>query len=355
MSTQTLDALFSTARSELDAASDLAALEAWHVRYFGRERGEIQAMFRQIPALPVAERKSFGSELNRLKQELETHYTARHEAIQRAALEEKLAAERIDVTLPGRRLLGGSLHPLTGTLEHVLATFSKMGFGIAEGPEVESDWFNFTALNTPADHPARDMQDTFYLPDGRLLRTHTSSVQIREMLRQPPPLRLVMPGRVYRRDAVTARHYPIFHQLEGLVVERKASFGQLKWVLSSFAKATFGEDRKVRLRPSFFPFTEPSAELDVECLFCEGGGCRICSRSGWIELGGCGMVDPNVFAAVNERRAALSHTHESGAYDPEEFTGFAFGFGIERIVMLVHGIPDIRLFWENDLRFLRQF
>jgi phenylalanyl-tRNA synthetase alpha chain len=340
MNVTTLDSIQETASMALSQAGDRPALEAWYQRYFGRERGELNALMREIPKLDPSERKAFGQGVNRIKAELEAEYQTRLQAIERAELDRRLGTERVDVTLPGRAIVTGHRHPLTQVLDRVADVFARLGFTLAEGPEVEDDWHNFTALNTPPDHPAREMQDTFYLADGRLLRTHTSSVQIRIMEQTQPPIRSLMPGRVYRRDTVTGRHYPIFHQIEGLAVDENVTFADLKGTLSVAMREIFGGDRKVRFRPSFFPFTEPSAEYDVECL-CKGAGCRTCSYSGWLELGGCGMVDPNVFEAVK--------------IDPERYTGFAFGFGAERIAMLMHDIPDIRLFWENDWRFLRQF
>lgn len=348
MNQTSLDQIQHDAEAALEkATNDIQALEAWYQRYFGRERGELNMLMREIPKIDPAERKAFGQGVNRIKAELEASYQARLALAQTAELNKRLLEERIDVTLPGRGIPSGSRHPLTQTVEAIVDTFVKMGFSLAEGPELEDDWHNFTALNTPADHPAREMQDTFYLEgsaagdDARLLRTHTSSVQIRVMEQERPPLRYLMPGRVYRRDAVTNRHYPIFHQIEGLVVDDRVTFADLKGTLTAAMHEIFGPERKVRFRPSFFPFTEPSAEYDVECLFCAGSGCRTCSHTGWLEIGGCGMVDPNVLMAVN--------------IDPERYTGFAFGLGAERIAMLKHGIPDIRLFWENHQRFLGQF
>lgn len=345
MNLTSLDTIQQDALGALDAAGGLGDLEAWYQRYFGRERGELNMLMREIPKVDPAERKAFGQGVNRIKGELEARYQERLKEAERAALTERLAAERVDVTLPGRGVPMGTRHPLTQTLDQIVDVFARLGFVVAEGPEVEDDWHNFTALNTPADHPAREMQDTFYLggeqAEGRLLRTHTSSVQIRVMESTQPPLRHLMPGRVYRRDAVTGRHYPIFHQIEGLVVDERTTFADLKGTLTAAMRELFGPERKIRFRPSFFPFTEPSAEYDVECILCSGQGCRLCSQTGWLEIGGCGMVDPNVLSAVN--------------IDPERYTGFAFGFGAERIAMLKHGIPDIRLYWENHARFLEQF
>jgi phenylalanyl-tRNA synthetase alpha chain len=329
------------ALAELGAAATAAELEDWTVRYLGRDRGELSRLLKSIPTLPPAERKPFGEAVNALKKELEGALEVRLEEVRKADLLRKLETERVDVTLPGRGTPAGFEHLLVAARDEMIETFALLGFEVAEGPELEDDWHNFTALNTPEDHPARDAQDTFYLQGGGLLRTHTSSVQIRYMEQHKPPIRIIAPGRVYRRDAITPRHYPIFHQVEGLYVDRHVTFADLKGTLHAWAKRTFGEGADVRLRPSFFPFTEPSAELDVRCVFCKSNGCRICSYSGWIEMGGCGMVDPNVFKAVG--------------IDPEEYSGFAFGMGIDRTAMLKYEIPDIRLYWENDLRFLAQF
>ncbi len=335
-----LEELENQALAALSGIEQVSALEAWYHHHFSRERGELTLLMRRIPQIDPSERKAFGQAVNQLKVRLEGAHAERLAELRASALQAKLETERLDVSLPGRILPRGRRHPLTATLERIVDVFHGLGFDLAEGPEVEDDWHNFTALNTPPDHPARDMQDTFYLPGGDLLRTHTSSVQIRLMESTRPPLRALMPGRVYRRDTVTSRHYPIFHQIEGLVIEPGITMGHLKGTLTIAMQELFGRDRKVRFRPSFFPFTEPSAEYDVQCI-CGGEGCRICSYTGWLEVGGCGMVDPSVFEAVG--------------YDPAEVQGFAFGLGAERIAMLVHGIPDIRLLWENHERFLEQF
>ncbi len=343
MNTIPLDSILNDAKNLLAETSSLAALEDWYLRYFSRERGELNLLTREIPKLPPAERKPFGQEVNRIKSVLQEHFDARKRELESVELSKKLLRERIDVTMPGRAIAPGHLHPLTRVLDEVIAVFAKLGYNVAEGPEVEDDWHNFTALNTPEDHPAREMQDTFYVETGagaRLLRTHTSPVQIRTMEQNQPPIRIIAPGRVYRRDTVTNRHYPIFHQIEGLVVDSRTNFADLKGTLTLAMQEIFGKDRKIRFRPSFFPFTEPSAEYDIQCI-CRGEGCRLCSRTGWLEIGGCGMVDPSVLQAVG--------------YDPEQVQGFAFGLGAERIALLKYDIPDIRLIWENDLRFLRQF
>ena len=328
------------ALAALARIDQLSELEAWYHHHFSRERGELTLLMRRIPQIEASERKAFGQGVNRLKTRLEEAHSERLEALRDAAVNARLESERVDVSLPGVAMPRGRRHPLTATLDRIVDIFHGLGFDLAEGPEIEDDWHNFTALNTPADHPARDMQDTFYLDGGMLLRTHTSSVQIRLLESGKPPIRALMPGRVYRRDTVTSRHYPIFHQIEGLVVEPGVTMAHLKGTLTVAMQAIFGQDRQVRFRPSYFPFTEPSAEYDVQCI-CNGEGCRICSYTGWLEVGGCGMVDPSVFQAVG--------------LDPDAHQGFAFGLGAERIAMLVHGIPDIRLLWENHERFLAQF
>ncbi|MBM3269673.1 MAG: phenylalanine--tRNA ligase subunit alpha [Candidatus Sericytochromatia bacterium] len=329
------------ALAELAGATTGPELDEWNIRYLGRERGELSRLLKSIPTLPPAERKPFGEAINALKRELEEAFSGRLDDVRKLELDRKLIYERIDATLPGRGIPFGYEHLLVSIRDEMIETFALLGFEVAEGPEIEDDWHNFTALNTPEDHPARDAQDTFYLQGGGLLRTQTSSVQIRYMEQHKPPIRIIAPGRVYRRDTITPRHYPIFHQIEGLYVDRDVTFADLKGTLHAFARRTFGEGADVRLRPSFFPFTEPSAELDVRCVFCASQGCRICSYSGWIEQGGCGMVDPAVLKNVG--------------IDPEEYTGFAFGMGYDRTAMLKYEIPDIRLFWESDLRFLAQF
>ncbi len=331
---------------EIDAAPDEAALERLRVRWFGR-KGLLKELMARIPGLPAAERGAYGKRVNDLKQEVEARLAARQEA-----LRARPPARRghFDVTLPGTPVGRGSLHPLTQVTAELLEVFGKLGFRVARGPEVERPFFNFDALNIPPDHPARDPSDNFFLeaaatgrdgaPEPLLLRSQTSTIQIRTMVAERPPLRVVAPGKVFRPDEVDATHHFQFHQIEGLAVEEGLSFADLKTVLLLFAKEMFGPDQAVRLRPSFFPFTEPSAEVDFLCWACRGGGCAMCKRSGWVELGGCGMVDPNVFAAVG--------------IDPERWTGYAFGFGIERLAMLRFGVRDIRLFTENDVRFLEQ-
>ncbi|MBI3080052.1 MAG: phenylalanine--tRNA ligase subunit alpha [candidate division NC10 bacterium] len=314
------------------------ALEDLRVRYLGR-RGSLTAILRGLGDLPPEARPVVGQRANAVKAAIEGALEARRLAL-RAAARVGLAADRLDSTLPGRPPMLGGLHPLTATLEDILEIFASLGFAVAEGPEVELDYYNFEALNIPKDHPARDMQDTFYITDEVLLRTHTSPVQVRVMEAQPPPVRVVVPGKVYRRDA-DVTHSPMFHQVEGLLVDEGVTFADLKGTLTAFVRLFFGEATRLRFRPSFFPFTEPSAEVDISCVICRGAGCRVCSQGGWLEILGAGMVDPEVFRFVG--------------YDSERFTGFAFGMGVERIAMLRYGIDDIRLFFENDLRFLEQF
>lgn len=323
-----LESLLARARAAVSAAADLPALDAIRVQYLGK-KGEVTTLLKQLGALPDAERRAQGQVINAARDQLTAVLDERREALEGAALARQLAADAIDVTLPGRGHRPGGLHPVTITLERIERIFRAAGFAVHEGPEVEDDFHNFTALNIPADHPARAMHDTFYLEDGRLLRTHTSPVQIRTMMRQGAPLRLIAPGRVYRCDSDNT-HTPMFHQVEGLVIDTDVSFANLKAVLAEFVERFFERAATVRFRPSYFPFTEPSAEVDV------------LSESGrWLEVLGCGMVHPQVLA--------------NAGIDPEKYTGYAFGMGVERLAMLRYGIDDIRLLFENDLRFLRQF
>ena len=291
--------------------------------------------------LSAEERPKVGQLANEVRSGIEALVEERTAAVKAALLDQKLALEKLDVTMPGRAAPLGKLHPLTKVLEEVKEIFLGMGFSVAEGPEVETDYYNFEALNIPKDHPARDTQDTFYISDNVLLRTQTSPVQVRTMEKQKPPIRVIAPGRVYRSDAVDATHSPLFHQIEGLVVDRGVTMADLKGTLEMFAKRLYGEEAVVRFRPHHFPFTEPSAEMDFQCFACHGEGCRLCKGEGWIEILGCGMVHPKVLSICN--------------IDPEEYSGFAFGMGLERIVMRRYGIDDLRLFYENDLRFLNQF
>ncbi|MDP2167381.1 MAG: phenylalanine--tRNA ligase subunit alpha [Thermodesulfovibrionales bacterium] len=324
---------------KLEAVSSSAELEQLRVRYLGK-KGILPEKLKQLPKLPPEERTSFGKAVNDLKALVTEAIALKNAALKDAELKRKLAAEGIDVTLPGRHVTPGRQHPVSRTLAEIIGIFTAMGFGVEEGPEVELDYYNFELLNIPKDHPARDMQDTFYVTDDVLLRTHTSPVQVRVMQQRRPPLRIVAPGKVYRCDADVS-HTPMFHQIEGLMVDKDISFSHLKGTLEAFLHRCFTPETPVRFRPSFFSFTEPSAEVDIGCIFCAGKGCRVCKGSGWIEILGAGMVNPRVFEMVG--------------YDPEVYSGFAFGMGIERIAMLKYSINDIRLFFENDLRFLRQF
>jgi phenylalanyl-tRNA synthetase alpha chain len=326
----------------VQAAADVATeveLQQVRARYLGK-KGEITAVMKGMGQLSHEERPLIGALANEVKGRLEDAFSLRQEALRQEIMQQKLAGEKLDVTLPGRRQRHGYRHPITQVTEEIVAIFAALGFGVAEGPEIEQDFYNFEALNIPKDHPARDMQDTFYVSEEVVLRTHTSPVQIRTMLEHEPPVRVVAPGTVYRRDS-DVTHSPMFHQIEGFLVDKKVTFGDLKGILTTFINEFFGENIAVRFRPSFFPFTEPSAEVDIQCVICGGGGCRVCSHSGWLEILGSGMIDPEVFKSVN--------------YDPELYSGFAFGMGIERIAMLKYGVNDLRLFFENDMRFLQQF
>jgi phenylalanyl-tRNA synthetase alpha chain len=327
------------AREEIERAATRRDLEEARVRYLGK-KGALTLLLRALPDLPAAERPVVGREANLAKAEIESVLESRLAALESLERRARLAADRPDLTLPGRRVVPGRLHPLTQVHDEIVDVFTGMGFAVVEGPEVELDYYNFEALNIPKDHPARDMQDTFYVGGEILLRTHTSPMQIRTMERQKPPVRIIVPGRVYRRDA-DITHSPVFHQVEGLAVDRGISMADLKGTLELFARELFGADSRIRFRPSFFPFTEPSAEVDVLCFLCKGGGCRVCKASGWLEILGSGMVHPRILQAMG--------------YDTEEVTGWAFGMGIERVAMLRYGIDDIRLLFENDLRFLSQF
>jgi len=334
-----LEVMLRAAGAAMTEADSDSNLQDVRVRYLGK-KGELTAIMKEMGRLTPEERPVFGALANRVKEELETLFAARQQSIREAEIARRLASERIDVTLPGRSSFVGTRHPITLVTEEISEIFSSLGFGIEEGPEVEKDFYNFEALNMPKDHPARDMQDTFYISDDVVLRTHTSPVQIRTMLRQAPPVRVIAPGTVYRRDS-DITHSPMFHQIEGFLVDRHVTFGDLKGILTAFITQMFGKNVGVRFRPSFFPFTEPSAEVDIQCVICGGSGCRVCKNSGWLEILGSGMIDPEVFRSVN--------------YDPEVYSGFAFGMGLERIAMLKYGVNDLRLFFENDLRFLRQF
>ncbi|MGA1842492.1 MAG: phenylalanine--tRNA ligase subunit alpha [bacterium] len=331
-----LEALRGEVEDLIRSARDPETLSQIKIKYLGR-KGELTSLIRKIGQLSPEERPAFGEKLNRLKDLINKEIDDKAEELKSVMVK---PAIRPDLTLPGQRPERGRKHPLTQILEETYRIFLSLGFEIAEGPEVESDYYNFGALNFPDDHPARDMHDSFYLAPDILLRTHTSPVQIRVMKKQSPPVRIIAPGKVYRRDADIS-HTPMFHQVEGLLVDYRVSFADLKGVLTSFVHEMFGPDTKLRFRPSFFPFTEPSAEIDISCVICMGKGCRVCSQSGWLEILGAGMVHPNVLSEVG--------------YDPQKVTGFAFGVGVERMAMLKYGVDDIRLFFDNDIRFLRQF
>ena len=334
-----IEDLKAEALAALDAAATREDVENVRARFLGRQ-GVLTEQLRSLGSLPAAERPAAGQALNQVKTSLQEAARARRAAISRAAVDAELGGERIDVTLPGRGQRPGGLHPVTRTLERIETFFRHLGFDIVEGPEIEDDFHNFEALNIPAHHPARAMHDTFYFDDGLLLRTHTSNMQIRIMAVQPPPLRVVAIGRVYRCDS-DLTHTPMFQQIEGLVVDEHANFANLKGTLAAFCRYIFEADLELRFRPSYFPFTEPSAEVDIQCVICRGSGCRVCGQTGWLEILGSGMVHPNVLANVG--------------IDSERYTGFAFGMGAERITMLRYGVDDLRLFMENDLPFLRQF
>jgi phenylalanyl-tRNA synthetase alpha chain len=334
-----LQSIRESALSKLAQAGTEEELNQLRIEMLGR-KGKLTHLLRSVRELSLAERRQAGEQANTVKQELEARIGELLVRLRDKAQQRALAQEQVDITLPGTPLTQGRLHPITQVLQQVVGIFTRMGFQVAEGPQIELDYYNFEALNIPRDHPARDMHDTFYVSDEVLLRTHTSPVQIRVMESSRPPIQIIAPGAVYRRDSDIS-HTPMFHQVEGLMVDEGISFAHLKGVLTFFVHEMFGQGTSLRFRPSFFPFTEPSAEVDIGCVICKGEGCRVCKGSGWLEILGAGMVDPEVFRIVG--------------YEPEEVTGFAFGMGIERIAMLKYGINDIRLFFTNDLRFLRQF
>jgi phenylalanyl-tRNA synthetase alpha chain len=336
--TEQLQALESEAAAAIESATDEAELEALRIRFLGRKEGRLTAIMRELGRLAPEERPAAGQAANRVKETIGGLLEGRQTAL---AAEQGSGGPAIDRTLPGRARWRGARHPVTLVVDEICAVLGRLGFTRARGPEAETEWYNFTSLNTPLDHPAADMHDTLYLSPGMLLRSHTSPVQIRTMQEHQPPIRVVAPGMVYRRDPFDASHAPAFEQLEGLAVDEGISFVDLKATLAEFARGLFGERAAVRFRPSYFPFTEPSAEVDVSCLLCGGAGCSACKGTGWIEIMGAGMVHPAVFEHVG--------------YDPERYTGFAFGMGPARIAMLRYGIPDIRLFYEADVRFLEQF
>lgn len=337
---QAIEQIRKAAMEELAAINDLKALDNLRVKYLGK-KGELTAILKQMGGLSAEERPVIGQLANDIRVDIEEkieEFTARIKAKEQ---ERALAGERLDVTMPGKKFVIGKKHPLDSVLDEVLEIFLGMGFSVAEGPEVEYDYYNFEALNLPKDHPARDTQDTFYITENILLRTQTSPVQVRTMEKQKPPIRIIAPGRVYRSDAVDATHSPLFHQIEGLVVDKGITMADLKGTLDAFVKALYGKDVQTRFRPHHFPFTEPSAETDMMCFACQGKGCRLCKGEGWIEILGCGMVHPKVLSNCG--------------IDPEVYSGFAFGIGLERIVMRRYNIDDMRLLYENDMRFLNQF
>ena len=337
---EALEAIRRTAIERLDAAKDLKSLDELRVALRGK-KGELTAILKQMGKLTPEERPVIGQLANEVRADIEKELETRMAAVKQAMQDARLEAERLDVTLPGKKPLLGKKHPLTLVLDELKDIFLGMGFDVVQGPEVELDYYNFEALNIPKNHPARDTQDTFYITDNILLRTQTSGMQVRVMEEKKPPIRVIAPGRVYRSDAVDATHSPVFHQIEGLVVDKGVTMGDLKGTLEIFVKKLYGEDAQVRFRPHHFPFTEPSAEMDVMCFNCHGEGCRLCKNEGWIEILGCGMVHPKVLRGCG--------------IDPEVYSGFAFGLGLERIVMRRYNIDDLRLFYENDMRFLDQF
>ena len=336
---ENLEPLANEAKTAIAAAEDGAALEQLRVDYLGK-KGRITGLLKGLGKLSAEERPKAGALINVVKQELQELIGARKSALDSAAVEAQLATETIDVTLPGRGQSTGGIHPVTRTMERMEDFFSAIGFDVVEGPEIEDDYHNFEALNIPAHHPARAMHDTFYVDEHTVLRTHTSPVQVRVMENQEPPLRIICPGRVYRCDS-DLTHTPMFHQVEGLLIDEHSSFADLKGLIEDFLSVFFERELDVRFRPSYFPFTEPSAEVDIQCVNCSGDGCRVCSHTGWLEIMGCGMVHPKVFEYSN--------------IDTEKYSGFAFGMGVERLAMLRYGVNDLRLFFDNDLRFLEQF
>jgi len=334
-----LEPLANEARAAIAAAEDGATLEQLRVDYLGK-KGQITSLLKGLGSLSEEDRPKFGALINVVKQELQELISSRKSALDAVAVKARLAQETIDVTLPGRGQTTGGVHPVTRTIERMEDFFVAIGFDVVEGPEIEDDYHNFEALNIPAHHPARAMHDTFYVDDHTVLRTHTSPVQVRVMESQEPPLRIICPGRVYRCDS-DLTHSPMFHQVEGLLIDEHSSFADLKGLIEDFLRVFFERELAVRFRPSYFPFTEPSAEVDIQCVNCGGQGCRVCSQTGWIEVMGCGMVHPKVF--------------EFSGIDTEKHSGFAFGMGVERLAMLRYGVNDLRLFFDNDLRFLEQF
>lgn len=336
---ENLEPLANQARSAIAAAQDSATLEQLRVDYLGK-KGQLTGLLKGLSNLTPEDRPKAGGLINLVKQELQELIGERKTALDATAVKAKLEQESIDVTMPGRAKTIGGVHPVTQTIERMEDFFSAIGFDVVEGPEIEDDYHNFEALNIPAHHPARAMHDTFYVDEHTVLRTHTSPVQVRVMESQEPPLRIICPGRVYRCDS-DLTHTPMFHQVEGLLIDEHSSFSDLKGLIEDFLRVFFERDLEVRFRPSYFPFTEPSAEVDIQCVNCAGKGCRVCSQTGWLEVMGCGMVHPKVF--------------EAAGIDTEKYSGFAFGMGVERLAMLRYGVNDLRLFFDNDLRFLEQF
>jgi phenylalanyl-tRNA synthetase alpha chain len=330
-----IEAIVSEALAEVSSANSLKDLEAIDIKYLAR-KGILPSILKSLKDLPIEERKQVGATANSAREKLEA---AVEEA--KGRLKSTKPESALDPTLPGIEHHFGSLHPLTTVINQICQSFHGMGFTIARGPDIETDYYNFEALNFPPDHPARDMQDTFYVEGGRLLRTHTTPVQIRELEKCKPPIKIITPGRTYRNEAISTRAYCVFHQVDGFLIDEGVTMADLKGVLVAFCRDFFGEGLKIRFRPSFFPFTEPSAEVDISCFLCGGKGCQLCKYEGWLEILGCGMIDPNVLKNVG--------------YDSEKYTGYAFGMGVERIAMLKYRINDIRLFYENDIRFIRQF
>lgn len=337
--TADLNSIATRALDEVEACDDLQSLDAVRVKYLGK-KGELTNILKTLGKLSAQERPKVGQAVNDVKEKIAAKINQKQALLNQAILAKKLSSEKVDITLPGRRGSQGSLHPVTKIFERIENLFVQLGFAVGAGPEVEDDEHNFEALNIPKNHPARAMQDTFYFGDGRLLRTHTSPIQVRTMRAQGAPLRMIAPGRVYRCD-FDMTHTPMFHQVEGLMIDAHLGFADLKGVILDFLNAFFEGDIKTRYRPSYFPFTEPSAEVDIQCVHCKGGGCRSCDHSGWLEVLGCGMVHPNVLTMSD--------------IDAEVYTGFAFGLGVDRLAMLRYGIPDLRMFFENDVRFLKQF
>lgn len=335
-----LEKLTAEANAKIAAADNLEALDQVRVACLGK-KGELTSLLKTLGSLPAEERKSAGQDINRAKQDVQKAIEARKAELETAKLNARLQSEKVDVTLPGRGQGRGGLHPVTRTMERIDSLFTRLGFTVAQGPEIEDDFHNFEALNIPSYHPARAMHDTFYFNESTLLRTHTSPVQIRHMENHEPPLRIIAPGRVYRCDS-DLTHTPMFHQVEGLLVDENVSFADLMGTLADFLRQFFEDDNlQTRFRPSYFPFTEPSSEVDIQCVMCQGKGCRVCSHSGWLEVLGCGIVHPKVF--------------ESAGVDTGKYTGYAFGMGVERLAMLRYGVNDLRLFFENDVKFLQQF